>query len=83
MKAYEDPSNPANGPEHHTGKACVEKGCTSPAGNAWSALWCQAHNAQRMGRIDANLNGANFAAGLQALGARIRRPSVGEGQGTK
>lgn len=83
MKPYEDPSHPANGPEHHSSKVCVEKGCTNPAGTAWSPFWCQAHNAERMNRIDAGLKGASLMQGLKALGARIRPPSVGEGQGTK
>lgn len=52
MKPYEDPNNPNNGPQHHTGKPCVEHGCTNPAGTAWSPFWCQSCNAKRMNRIN-------------------------------
>lgn len=83
MNRYEDPSDPLNGPEHHSGKACVEKGCTSPAGTAWGPFWCQVHNAERMNRIDNNLKSMTFSAGLKKLGATIRPPSTGEGQARK
>lgn len=38
LKPYEDPNNPNNGSQHHTGKPCVEHGCTNLAGTAWSVL---------------------------------------------
>lgn len=50
-----DPHHPGNGPAHHTGKLCIEKGCTNPAGTAWSPYWCQQHNAERMEHIDQSL----------------------------
>lgn len=55
MNAYEDPANPGNSPAHHTGKRCIEPGCGSPAGTAWSHLWCMECNIKRMRRIDQSL----------------------------
>jgi hypothetical protein len=52
---YADPADPLNGPKHHTGKPCIERGCTNPAGTAWSRFWCQPCNAKRMDRISASL----------------------------
>lgn len=54
MAKCQDPNDPLNGPEHHTGKLCVE-GCGRPAGTAWSPHWCQPCNAERMDRISRNL----------------------------
>jgi hypothetical protein len=51
MKRYEDASDPLNDERFHTGKPCIEPGCTDPAGTAWSLHWCQKHNAERMNRI--------------------------------
>ncbi len=56
MEHYQDPNDPLNGPEHHTGSPCVEKGCDRPAGTAWSPYWCQLCNAARMDRISASLS---------------------------
>ena len=50
-KPTHDPHHPNKGRAHHTGKLCIEKGCTNPAGTAWSPYWCQQHNAERMNRI--------------------------------
>lgn len=50
MQRYQDPNDPLNGPEYHTGKLCCE-GCGRPAGTAWSPHWCQPCNAARMDRI--------------------------------
>lgn len=50
MNRYEDPSDPLNGPEHLTGKPCIER-CGRPAGTAWSPFWCQPCNSERMNRI--------------------------------
>ncbi len=55
MESYEDPTHENNGPEHYSGKSCVEKGCDNPAGTAWSPHWCQMHNAERINRISKNL----------------------------
>ena len=52
---YNDPDAEGNGPHHHTGKRCIESGCTQPAGTGWSPLWCFAHNVARMDRISAGL----------------------------
>lgn len=51
MERYEDPSDPLNAATFHTGKACIEKGCSRPAGTHWSRFWCQPCNARRMSRI--------------------------------
>lgn len=51
MERFEDPSDPLNGPAHHTGKLCIERGCERPAGTHWSRFWCQPCNAARMTRI--------------------------------
>lgn len=48
---FENPSDSLNGPEYHTGKVCIMKGCDKPAGTAWSPFWCQPCNADRMRRI--------------------------------
>lgn len=56
VQLYEDPSDPLNGSEYHTGKACIEPGCDRPAGTAWSPHWCQPHNAARMRRLAARVD---------------------------
>ena len=56
MEAFENPDDPRNGPEYHTGKVCCEHGCENPAGTAWSRLWCFACNVERMRRIDRQLS---------------------------
>jgi hypothetical protein len=50
-----DPADKRNGPTYHTGKPCIERDCGEPAGTAWSPLWCQRHNAERIDRISASL----------------------------
>lgn len=55
MKRYEDPNDPLNAATHHTGKECIEKGCTRPAGTSWSPFWCQPCNSARMTRISDQL----------------------------
>ena len=49
---YNDRINPRNGPEYHTGKACIDRGCARPAGTHWSPLWCFECNAARMKRTN-------------------------------
>lgn len=51
LDRWDDPTDPLNGPAHYSGKPCIERGCTEPAGTAWSHLWCQKHNAERMRRV--------------------------------
>lgn len=51
---HQDPGHPYNGPAHQTGEPCIE-GCGRPAGTAWSPLWCQPCNAERMDDISASL----------------------------
>lgn len=55
MERYEDPKDPMNGPEYHTGKKCIERGCTNPAGTGWSRFWCQPCNAKRLKRVSTTL----------------------------
>ena len=57
MIAYEDPRHRGNGPQYHTGKACLTPGCTRPAGTAWSRYWCFECNVERIKKIDSQLNG--------------------------
>jgi hypothetical protein len=65
---YDDPSDPHNGPQHHTGKPCIERGCNNPAGTAWSPFWCQPCNAKRMDRISASLDRVLYEPdGVQGL----------------
>jgi len=58
MERFEDPSDPLNGQQHHTGKTCIEHGCENPAGTHWSPYWCQPCNMKRMRRIDNGLKSA-------------------------
>lgn len=53
--AYRDPNDAGNSSAYHTGKPCIEKGCSNPAGTYWSEFWCQEHNAERLERITKNL----------------------------
>ncbi len=52
MKPFEDPDHQANSSLYHRGKTCIEPGCKNPAGTVWSPYWCQKHNAERILRID-------------------------------
>lgn len=56
MKPYQDPHDPRNGASYHTGKRCIELGCTNPAGTLWSPLWCHRCNVERMNRINAQFS---------------------------
>ncbi len=51
LQRFEDPADELNSAKYHTGKQCVERGCTRPAGTHWSKFWCQPCNAARMNRI--------------------------------
>lgn len=55
---WEDQDDPRNGRQWLTGKPCVEPRCGNPAGTAWSPLWCQPCNAERLNRIVAQLDDA-------------------------
>jgi hypothetical protein len=70
MERHHDPDDPLNGPEHRSGRTCVEKGCNNPAGTAWSPYWCQSCNAARMDHI---------AQQLGKLLNRTSTPDRGEG----
>jgi hypothetical protein len=52
---YRDPDDELNSAAHHSGKTCVERGCTKPAGTHWSPFWCFEHNVERLDRISVNL----------------------------
>lgn len=56
MPGYDDPDDKRNGPVHHTGKQCVENGCSNPAGTAWSPFWCFECNVKRINKITAQLD---------------------------
>ena len=73
MSTYppEDPAHEFNSPKYHTGKPCIERGCTNPAGTGWSRLWCQPCNAKRMRHI-------TFALDTLASGNRL--PECPEGE---
>ena len=64
MENYEDPNHDLNSARWHTGKPCIETGCNEPAGTAWSKLWCQKHNAERMSSIGVSLT--KIASGFEA-----------------
>ena len=70
---WNDPGAPQNGEQWHTGERCIEPGCANPAGTAWSRLWCQSCNGERMERLSERFEGArrNLAAidGAAALAA--------------
>jgi hypothetical protein len=51
IPAYKDENHEGNSSKYHTGNACVEKGCSRPAGTWWSPLWCMEHNVERMSRV--------------------------------
>ncbi len=53
--AYEDPEHEGNQSTFHTGKPCIEKGCSQPAGTAWSPFWCFPCNVVRITRISKNM----------------------------
>lgn len=54
--AFDDPNDPNNGPQFHTGKRCIEQGCDEPAGTAWGPYWCFRHNVERLNRIGDRLD---------------------------
>ena len=53
--SYSDRDDPRNGPDYHTGKACIERGCNNPAGTRWSPLWCFECNVARLQRINVQM----------------------------
>ena len=55
MIACHDPNHEGNSAKYHTGKPCIEHGCTNPAGTAWSPLWCFQHNSERIRRISRSM----------------------------
>lgn len=67
MLNYENRKHAGNSEKYHTGEACIEKGCTKPAGTFWSPLWCFDHNVERMNRVTAGLNDAVKRAEIAEL----------------
>lgn len=55
VEAFEDPTHEGNSEKHHTGVACIEKGCNEAAGTWWSPYWCFKCNVERMKRIDSQM----------------------------
>ena len=55
MEEFEDGYNVRNSSRYHTGKKCIESGCSNPAGTAWSPHWCFECNVKRMKRISLSL----------------------------
>jgi hypothetical protein len=51
LEKYKDPNDEFNSPKYHTGKDCIEPGCSKPAGTWWSPLWCFECNVKRIDRI--------------------------------
>ena len=51
MPGYDDPHDEGNSSKYHTGKQCIEKGCTNAAGTWWSPLWCFPCNIKRINSI--------------------------------
>lgn len=56
MERHQDPNDPLNAAKYHTGKPCIERGCTRPAGTHWSRFWCQPCNSARLARISSLLD---------------------------
>jgi len=77
MLPYQDPQHEGNSAAHHTGKPCRVRGCKQPAGTAWGALWCFAHNVERMDKISATLESmvdkARFSEAVQTAIAQDRQ----------
>lgn len=34
-----------------SGRECIERGCTEPAGTLWGPYWCPAHDKERLDRV--------------------------------
>ncbi len=41
--------------KYHTGKICINAGCKSPAGTAWTKLWCASCDKERKERISESI----------------------------
>ncbi|MDD5015480.1 MAG: hypothetical protein PHW73_10380 [Atribacterota bacterium] len=54
-KGYNDPEDEGNSEKYHTGKSCIEEGCSNPAGTFWSPYWCFECNVKRTDRITEQL----------------------------
>ena len=65
-RSYADPS-----------RACIEKGCTEPAGTPWGPYFCADHDDQRINRISRNLQGIADALHVQRISERMVNVEVG------
>jgi len=54
-RAYRDLSHPGNSDYYHTGKRCIEPGCSNPAGTWWNTFLCIKHNIKHIDRLETNL----------------------------
>ena len=64
---FDNPNDERNGPQYHTGEACIEKGCDAPAGTAWSPHWCFQHNVARIKRINASFKRMRQISRVEAM----------------
>jgi len=71
-----DPNHEGNSSIHWTGKECVENGCHSPAGTAWSPYWCFEHNMQRMKRIDASFEAISEKTGEAGMSPAFTKAQI-------
>ncbi len=71
--ACEDPNHKHNGSRYHTGKPCVERGCSQPAGTWWSHLWCQRCNAERLVRVTGQLDAIAMSMAKRQLLALLTK----------
>ncbi len=65
LDAFEDPNHPGNSNKHHTGKPCIEHGCSKPAGTDWGPYWCFEHNVERIRRCDAGFKSIEAGFGTE------------------
>lgn len=56
MRKYDDINDPGNSSKYWTGRECIERGCSNPAGTWWSPIWCFRCNVKRMDRISGKMD---------------------------
>lgn len=67
LRPAADPHHEGNSAAYHTGKPCIVKGCTEPAGTWWGPSWCMRHNDERLERISAALDNAEMTMRLRSM----------------